>query len=113
MNESWAATLAIYDGLVDAGWRHIPPFRELVRALSECDEVFGLTAVTSHEMLILSPYTKYPDWFEGRYVRVHPLIDGTIRIDRVPPQFDRAQIETRTVPLAEGLAQIRALAAEL
>lgn len=113
MNESWTVTLAHYDSLIDAGWRHIPTFRELVRALSECDEVYGLTAVTSHETLMLSPYTRYPDWFEGRHVRVHPLIDGSVRIDRVPQPLDRAQTQTWTVPLADALARVRALAAEL
>jgi len=113
MNESWTETLALYDRLVDVGWRHIPPFREVVRALSTSEEASGLTAVTSHETLILSPYTRYPDWFEGRHVRVHPLSDGTIRIDRVPQRFDRHPTETWTVPLPEALTRIRVLIADL
>jgi hypothetical protein len=109
MDESWTKALALYDGLVEAGWSHIQPFRELVRALSVASEASGLTAVTSHETLILSPYTRYPDWFEGRHVRVHPLKDGTIRIDHVPQRFDRHPTETWTLPLREAEARIQAL----
>ena len=113
MNESWTEALSCYDQLVDSGWRHVAPFRELVRTLGESDEVSGLTAVTSHETLIVSPFTRYPDWFEGRHVRVHPLVDGTIRIDRVPQRFDSHPTETWTVPLGDALARVRALIAEL
>jgi len=113
MNESWIRALTLYDGLVEAGWKHILPFRELARALSTSKEASGLTAVTSHETLILSPYTRYPDWFEGRHVRVHPMTDGTIRIDRKPQQFDGNPTQTWTVPLQEAEALIRSLIAEL
>jgi hypothetical protein len=113
MNESWTAALTLYDSLIEAGWQHIPRFRELVRALSTSQEASDLTAVTSHETLILSPYTRYPDWFEGRHVRVHPLTDGTIRIDRVPQRFERNPTETWTVSPQEAEARIRAVIAEL
>ena len=47
----------------------------------------GLTAVTfSHETLDRVAYI-HPlsaDWFEGRHVRVHPLTDGNVRIDKFP-----------------------------
>jgi hypothetical protein len=113
MTDNWTEALALYDRLVESGWRHIPPFRELVRALSLSEEAAGLTAVTSHETLIVSPYTRYPDWFEGRHIRVHPLTDGTIRIDRVPQRFDRHPTETWTVPLEEAEARIKGLIADL
>src|SRR4051812_35134781 len=96
-NASWAHAIARYDSLVEYGWHHIPPFRALVSELSKCAEASGLMAVTSHETSIVSPYTRYPDWFEGRHVRVHPLADGSVRIDRVPQQFDRRSTETWTV----------------
>jgi hypothetical protein len=32
-------------------------------------------------MLIISPYTRYPDWFDGRHVRLHPLRDGRVRVE--------------------------------
>ena len=113
MNESWTRALERYDGLVGDGWEHIPAFRELVRALGASDDASGLTAVTSHETLIVSPYTQYPDWFEGRHVRVHPLTDGRIRVDRVPQQFDRRPTETWTLPLEEAREKLRALITDL
>ena len=113
MNDSWTQALARYDGLVGTGWGHIPAFRGLVQALSTSDQASGLTAVTSHETLIVSPYTQYPDWFEGRHVRIHPLTDGRIRIDRVPQQFDRHPTETWTLSLQEAHERIQALIADL
>jgi hypothetical protein len=112
-NGSWAQALARYDSLVKHGWRHIPPFRDLVSELSRCEEASGLTAVTSHETLIVSPYARYPDWFEGRHVRVHPLVDGTVRIDTVPQQFDRHPTETWTVPMHAALEKVRGLISDL
>ena len=111
MNDSWKKALALYDSLMEHGWQHIPPFRDLVCALSRSEEAAGLTAVTSHETLIVSPYTRYPDWFYGRQVRVHPLVNGTIRIDRVPQRLKPT--ETWTVPISEAEARIRALIADL
>jgi hypothetical protein len=112
-NASWVHALARYDSLVEHGWRHIPLFRELVAELSRCSEASGLTAVMSHETLIVSPYTRYPDWFEGRHVRVHPLVDGSVRIDKVPQQFDRHPTETWTVPVQVALEKIRGLVTDL
>ena len=112
-NASWEKALALYDSLVEPGWRHIPPFRELVSELSRCAEAAGLTAVTSHETLIVSPYTCYPDWFEGRHVRVHPLVDGSVRIDKVPEPFDPSRTETWTVPMPAALEKVRGLVSDL
>jgi len=85
----------------------------MVAELSRCAEVSGLTAVTSHETLILSPYTRYPEWFEGRHVRIHPLVDGAVRIDKVPQQFDRHPTETWTVPIQAALEKVRGLVSDL
>jgi hypothetical protein len=109
MNDSWKEAVALYDSLIESGWQHIRPFRELVQALANSGEASGLTALTSHETLIISPYTRYPDWFEGRHVRVHPLKDGTIRIDRVPQRYDRHPTETWTLPLECAPAHLPAL----
>jgi hypothetical protein len=113
LNESWVKALAVYDDLVAAGWDHIVAFRDLVRALGASTEASGLTAITSHETLIVSPYTRYPDWFEGRHVRVHPLKDGTIRIDKVPQRFARQPTETWTVARADAHDRIRSLLTDL
>jgi hypothetical protein len=99
--------------MVGPGWSHIPGFRNLVSALSMSEEASGLTVVTSHETLVVSPYTKYPDWFEGRHIRVHPLSNGTVRIDKVPERSDRRATETWTVPLVEALDKVRVLISDL
>jgi hypothetical protein len=78
---TWTEALAFYDSLVAAGWEHIRAFREFVASISRLDEAAGLTPVTSHEMLIISPYTRYPDWFDGRHVRLHPLRDAMVRVE--------------------------------
>jgi hypothetical protein len=101
-NSSWAEALALYDALDGKAWSHIAAFRRLVAAISSSEEAAGLTAVTSHETLIVSPYTKYPDWFEGRHLRLHPLADGQVRIDRYPERFDRRPAETWTLLLEEA-----------
>ena len=112
LNDSWVQALAVYDDLVAAGW-DIIAFRDLVRALGASTEASGLTAITSHETLIISPYTRYPDWFEGRHVRVHRLKDGTIRIDKVPQRFARQPTETWTVAHKEAPDRIRSLLTDL
>jgi hypothetical protein len=61
----------------------------------------------------VSPYTRYPDWFEGRHLRLHPLPDGTIRIDRFPERFDRRPAETWTLPLDKALERVASLLAKL
>jgi hypothetical protein len=113
INTSWAKALAVYDWLIENGWPHIPAFRALVVEISRLDETSGLTAVTSHETLIVSPYTAYPDWLEGRHVRLHPLRDGTVRVDKVPQRFDRHPTETWTLSLQETRDRIALLFSDL
>lgn len=112
-NSSWGEALALYDSLDGAAWRHIPEFRKLVAKISGSPAASGLTAITSHETLIISPYTQYPDWFEGRHLRLHPLRDGRVRIDRFPERFDRRPAETWTLPLEEAREKVADLLAEL
>ena len=112
-NSSWDEALSLYDSLEGPGWRHIPPFRDLVAAIGHLPEASGLTAITSHETLIVSPYTRYPDWFEGRHLRLHPLPDGRIRIDRFPERFDRRPAETWTLPLEEARERVASLLVDL
>jgi hypothetical protein len=112
-NSSWGEALSRYDSLDGPAWRHIPAFRALVAAIGCSPEASGLTAITSHESLTVSPYTRYPDWFEGRHLRLHPLADGRIRIDRFPERFDRRPAETWTLPLQEAREKIFELLKEL
>ena len=83
-NKSWAKTLELYDSLLKNGWPHVPGFRNLVATLASSQEAWGLTAFTSHETLIVSPYTRYPDKLDERHVSVHTLSDGTVRIEKIP-----------------------------
>jgi hypothetical protein len=112
-NDSWSAALSFYDSLTGPGWGHISAFRKLVATIGGSAEASGLTAVTSHETLTLSPYTRYPDWFEGRHLRLHPLPSGAVRIDRYPERFDRRPAETWTVPVDQARDQILLLLTEL
>lgn len=112
-NQSWSHALAVYDSLVSHGWRHVVEFRNLVFEISRSEEASGLTAFTSHETLIVSPYTLTPDAFDGRHLRLHPLTDGQVRIDNYPELFARHQVETWTVPLQEARTKALSLLANL
>jgi len=112
-NASWRTALAFYDSLAGPNWAHIPGFRKLLWTVSRSPSAAGLTAVTSHETLIVSPYSRYPDWFEGRHLRLHPLTDGSVRIDNCPERFDRRPAETWTVSLEAAADQTLRLIAEL
>jgi len=113
MNESWERALALYDSLLGENWRYIAAFRGLVAVLAESKEAAGLTAVTSHATLIVSPYTTYPDWFDGRHVELHPLSDGNVRVSRHPARFDTQSSETWTLSLSDAEGKARSLIAEL
>jgi len=111
-NDSWSDALARYDKLVGAGWQHISDFRNLVSAIGRSPEAAGLIAITSHDTLMLSPYTRYPDWFDGRHIRVHPLPNGHVRVTKYP-EFPQRPAETWTVSVAEAQDLILRLIADL
>jgi hypothetical protein len=106
---SWGRALSFYDSLSGPGWAHIPAFRAMVSALADSEEARGLTAITSHEVLTISPYTRYPDWFAGRRVQLHPRADGTVR---VVTHSERAN-ESWRLPLAEAQLKVLALLPDL
>jgi hypothetical protein len=87
-NESWRQVLSLYDDLDGPSWKHIKSFRELVAKLGSSPQASGLTAVKSHETLLISPYSQYPDWFEGRNLRVIPRPDGQVEVIRSHGRFD-------------------------
>ncbi len=102
---SWDNAVSFYDGLTGPGWAHIPAFRALVSALASSEEARGLTAITSHEVLTISPYTSYPDWFEGRRLQLHPRPDETVVI----VVYSERPSESWILPLAEARAKVLAL----
>jgi hypothetical protein len=88
-------------------------FRDLVAKISASPQTAGLTAVTSHETLLISPYTRYPDWFDGRHVRVTPLQDGRVQIARHPGQSNLGRAEVRRLPVEQALDTVLTFIAEL
>ena len=112
-NESWAAVLAAYDLMVGPHWAHIPRFRHSVAALACSHEASGLSAVTSHETLIVSPYTRHPDWIEGRHVLLRPHRDGRVLIESYPNGWRAAPAESTLVAADEVLATARKVLARL
>jgi hypothetical protein len=113
MNESWTNALALYASLTGERWSYIAAFRDLVERIAQSKEALGLTAVTSHATLIVSPYTCYPDWFDGRHVELEPLSDGTVRVSRHHARFDGHSPEMWTLSLPDAQAKALALFAEL
>lgn len=68
---------------------------DLVSALSQLPEMRGLFAIPSMTTLRISPYSRYPDWFDGRYITVDANGPNavTIRVaanghDPKPQRFD-------------------------
>lgn len=106
---SWDKALSFYDTLTGPGWAHIPAFRALVSALATAQEARGLTAITSHEVLTISPYSRYPDWFDGRRLQLHPRADETVRIVK----YSEREPETWTLPFIEAHAKTLALLSDL
>lgn len=102
--ECWQRALALYDSLTGPDWAHIPKFRALVCAISGAPEARGLTAVTSHESLLVSPYARYPDWFEGRRVALYPLADGRVRV--LSYGEGSARGEALTLPVGDALEDV-------
>jgi hypothetical protein len=98
--------------MVGPHWAHIPAFRQRVAALACSREASGLSAVTSHDTLIVSPYTRHPDWIEGRHVLLRPHRDGQVLIESYPNGWRAAPAESSLVAADEVLvAARRALAA--
>jgi hypothetical protein len=48
----------------------------MVSELAHSPQVTGLFAITSMVDLIISPYSTYPDWFDGRHLALKPTSDN-------------------------------------
>jgi len=110
---SWIDVLTLYDSLQGQAWRRVRAFRDVVATLASAREVEGLTAVTSHEMLTISPYGRYPDWFSGRRITLLPLVDGTVRLERFTDASDSRAVETSTLPMGDVLRVVLDRVADL
>jgi len=111
MEQSWTNALWRYDSLIEAGWTHVRPFRALVEVLGRSPETSGLTAVTSHETLLISPFIRYPEWFDRRHVRLTPLHTGAVQVSRHPER--PRPVEFWTMSLEDARAKALELCAAL
>ena len=112
-SSSWANAVGLYDSLSGPAWGHIGPFREMVAALAKTDAAAGLTAATSMHTLVVSPYTRHPDWIEGRHVLVEPLRDGNVRIESHEEGATRRPTNTWMVPVEEAQEVLERLIGQL
>lgn len=87
-DEAWEAALRRYDDLGTTDFPFLIPMRNLVAQLRTADDLRGLFAITSHATLIISPYSRYPDWFEGRRVVVEATSANTVRVTYLRNSWD-------------------------
>ncbi len=109
----WDRALERYDDLIRDGWLHLAPMRQLIFELQVAEETRGLTAVTSMDRLLLSPYTCYPDWFEGRHVLIAPLWSGKVQVSWHPERFCAPPTKVWLFEFPDVHARVLRLAAEL
>ena len=64
---TWQSAVDRYEKLNSDSMRAMS---RLIATLASMPEVRGLFAVTSMTTLRISPYSCYPDWFDGRYITV-------------------------------------------
>jgi hypothetical protein len=104
--------LDLYQSLIDSGWDFIIPFREFVKRVGVSREAAGLTVYTSHETLIFSPYSTYPDWLKEPRVLVRPLKNGQIEV-MLSPNFYTPNREDSTIDLSHAMDTVLQLIGEL
>lgn len=110
--DSWRSALGFYDGLIGNGWEHIPEFRNLVANIADSKAARGLTAVTSHDVLTVSPYTTHPDWFDGRRIVLTPMPIGLVRIDHYP-KGGTTDVRSHTLPTNQATSLVLELVCTL
>lgn len=104
-DEAWDAALQRYDDLAKNDFAFLIPMRSLVTQLRTAEDLRGLFAITSHATLIISPYSCYPDWFEGRRVVVEAISERKVRATYLRNGWD-AKPEIAELNYVEGLAKI-------
>ena len=70
---TWRAAVTFFGELDTDAMRSMSA---LVSELADSPDVRGLFAVTSMATLRISPYTCYPDWFDGRHITIDASSDG-------------------------------------
>ena len=63
----------------------------LVTDLSQSPNVRGLFAVTSMLTLRISPYSCYPDWFDGRHIAIDAIGSHYIAVNLAENGNDKSQ----------------------
>lgn len=79
-DEAWEFALRRLDDLCTTAFPFLVPMRNLVAQLQTADDLRGLFAITSHATLIISPYSHYPDWFNGRRVVIEAKSANIVRV---------------------------------
>jgi len=74
------------DLLTQTNWSHLLPFVEKLDELLILAGVYGLVTFTSHERLLFSKHTSYPEWFEDDTVVITPLTSGNVDVEYVKPK---------------------------
>ena len=79
-DESWQLALSRYEARVADGFHRLNCLLRVVRQLHSAQEIRGLFAITSHDDLLISPYSCYPDWFNGRRIDAAALPSHHVRV---------------------------------
>jgi len=96
--------MSLYQSLVQYGWKHIPSFMELLPAIKNCSEELSLTPVTSHEQLLLSKYSEYPQFFDMEHIVIHPQVNDKVLVEVWGVDFKKLSSEVYN--LSEALPKI-------
>lgn len=96
-DQSWQKALALYRSFDRPSLAYLRRFEDIVAQLASSKEVRGLYAITSHETLIITPYS-YPDFMNKRRVCASPLPTDDVEISRYDHR--RQPAEQETVPIA-------------
>jgi hypothetical protein len=72
---TWKSAALLFGGFDNNSMRAMSA---LVGRLAASPDVCGLFAITSMTTLRISPYSCYPDWFDGRHITVDASAEGFV-----------------------------------
>ena len=107
---TWQIALARFDKLV-VDWLVLASVREVIATLIDMPEIRGLFIKSSMFTAFLTPYSSYPDFFNGRRITIDADGDSAVTVRFLRVGFDQSPSEhTFTVDVAP--TQIAALCRE-
>ncbi len=89
---SWDRVIRLYRSLEQYGWTYIPAFTKLLPEIKSRAVELNLIPVTTHERLLLSRSSEYPDFFENEHIVLCPQENETVVIE----VWDRKYHKTST-----------------